>query len=116
MQKRAFAVLLPPDRVEASAQALASCWLGERREAFQDARRRAGIVREAVWIQSAPGGSLAILYLEADDVDIAFTLLKTSAEPFDIWFREQSHDVHGIALAEGFSAPELVLDFDIGTI
>lgn len=116
MQKLAFAVLLPPDQTEASAKALTSCWVGARREAFRDARRRAGVVREAVWIQTTRGGNLAIVYLEADDLDIAFTLLKTSAEPFDSWFRDHAHQIHGIALEEGFTAPVLVLDFDIDTI
>jgi hypothetical protein len=116
MQNLGFAVMLPPDQTEASAEALTSCWLGARREAFQDARRRAGIVREAVWVQSIPGGDMAIVYLEADDLDIAFTFLKTSAEPFDSWFRDHAHHVHGIALEEGFAAPTPVLDFDIRKI
>ena len=114
MQSLAFAVLLRPDQTEASVEALTSCWLGARREAFHDARRRAGIVREAVWIQSASGGDLAIVYVEADDLDIALTILGTSPEPFDSWFRDHAHHVHGIAWEEGFTAPGLVLDFDIG--
>jgi hypothetical protein len=116
MQNLAFAVLLPPDQTEATVETLTSCWRGARKEAFQDARRRAGIVREAVWIQSAPGAELAIVYLEADDLDIAFTFLKTSADPFDNWFRDHAHHVHGIALEEGFTAPQQLLDFDIGKI
>lgn len=116
MHRLAFAVPLPPDQTEASVDALISCWRGERRESFRDARRRAGIVREAVWIQSAPGGNLAIVYLEADDLDVAFTILGTSPEPFDSWFRDQARHVHAIVWSKGFTAPELVLDFDIGTL
>ncbi len=116
MQSLAFAVLLPPDQTEASVDALTSCWRGARRESFRDARRRAGILREAVWIQTAPGGDLAIVYLKADDLDVAFTILRTSAEPFDSWFRDHARHVHGSVWSEGFTAPELVLDFDIGTI
>jgi hypothetical protein len=116
MQSIAFAVLLPPDRAEANVEALTSCWVGARKEAFQDARRRAGIVREAVWIQSTPGGDLAIVYLEADDLDIAITMLGTSAEPFDCWFRDHVGEVHGIALEEVFISPDLVLDFDTNRI
>lgn len=116
MESIGFAVLLPPDRAEANVEALTSCWLGARREAFQDARRRAGIVREAVWIQSAPGGDLAIVYLEADDLGVAIRILKTSAEPFDRWFRDHVREVHGRALQEGFGAPDLVLDFDSNRI
>ena len=78
--------------------------------------RRAGIVREAVWIQPGPGGDVALVYLEADDLATAFTVLGTSAEPFDRWFRDHVGQVHGIALGEGFTAPELVLDFDASKV
>src|SRR5215468_1279037 len=44
----------------------------------------AGIIREAVWIQPAPGGDIAVVYLEADDLATAFTIVGTSAEPFDV--------------------------------
>ena len=91
---------------------LASCWSGVRK----DARRRAGIIRETVWIQPAPGGDVAVIYLEADDLAAAFTIWGTSAEPFDRRFRDHVRQVHGIALDDGFTAPELVLDFDTSRI
>ena len=116
MQSVAFAVRLLPGQAEAVRVALASCQAGARKEAYQDARRRAGIIREAVWIQPAPGGDVAVVYLEADDLATAFTILGTSAEPFDRWFREQVREVHGHALEQGFTTPELVLDFDTGRI
>ena len=112
----AFAVPLLPGQAEADRMALASCQAGARREAHQDARRRAGIIREAVWIQPAPGRDVAVVYLEADDLAAASTTLGTSAEPFDRWFRGHVRQVHGIALEEGFPTPELVLDFDTGRI
>jgi hypothetical protein len=116
MRSLAFAVALLPGQTEANVAALTSCWVGARKAAYQDARRRAGILRESVWFQPTPGGDLAIVYLEADDVDTAFTILGTSAEPFDRWFRDHARHVHGIAWQEGFTAPELVLDFDINNI
>jgi hypothetical protein len=116
MEKLAFVALLAPDQRAATVEALASCWRGTKREAFRDARRRAGIVREAIWIQPTAGGDLAIVYLEADDLDVALTILTTSDEPFDRWLRERSHHVHGVVEGEGFTAPVLVLDFDIGTV
>jgi hypothetical protein len=112
----AFAVRLLPGQAEAVRSALASCQAGARKEAYQDARRRAGIVREAVWIQPTPGGDVAVVYLEADDLATALTILGTSAEPFDRWFRDHVRQVHGIALEEEFTAPELVLDFDTSRI
>jgi len=116
MQSVGFAVRLLPGQAEAHRIALASCWSGARKEAYQDARRRAGIIREAVWIQPGPGGDIAVVYLEADDLAAAFTIVETSAEPFDRWFRGHARQVHGIALDEGFTAPELVLDFDTSRI
>jgi hypothetical protein len=83
---------------------------------YQDARHSAGIIREAVWIQPAPGGDVAVVYLEADDLAAAFTILGTSAEPFDRWFRGHVRQVHGVALEDGFTAPELVLDYGISRI
>jgi hypothetical protein len=112
----AFAVPLLPGQAEADRIALASCQAGARKEAHQDARRRAGIIREAVWIQPTPGGDVAVVYLEADDLAAAFTTWGTSAEPFDRWFRGHVRQVHGVALEEGFPTPELVLDFDTGRI
>jgi hypothetical protein len=116
MQCVAFAIPLLPGQTEANRIALASCWEGPRKEAFQDARRHAGVVREAVWIQPARRGDLSVVYLEADDLAAAFTRLGTSHEPFDRWFRDHVRQVHGIALEDGFNAPELVLDFDVNRI
>src|SRR5262249_61113103 len=82
MQSVGFAVRLLPGQAEAHRIALASCWSGARKEAYQDARRRAGIIREAVWIQPGPGGDIAVVYLEADDLATAFPIVGTSEEPF----------------------------------
>jgi hypothetical protein len=116
MQSVAFAVALLPGQTEAVQVALASCQAGARKESYQDARRRAGIVREAVWIQPGPGRDVAVVYLEADELAAAFTIVGTSAEPFDRWFRDHAGQVHGIAMDDGFTAPELVLDFDTSRI
>jgi hypothetical protein len=116
VQSVAFAVRLLPGQAEVVRITLASCQAGARKEAYQDARRRAGIIREAVWIQPAPGEDVAVVYLEADDLATAFTIVGTSAEPFDRWFRGHAGQVYGIALDDGFTAPELVLDFGTSTI
>jgi hypothetical protein len=109
----AFTVPLLAGQTDAERVALESCWLGPRREAFQDARRRAGITREAVWIQTTPTGDVAVIYLEADDLGAALALLGSSAEPFDRWFRGHARQVHGVAWGHQLPDVELVLDFDI---
>jgi hypothetical protein len=116
MQSLAFTRPLLVGQTDSNRTDLASCWVGSRKEAYQDARRGAGIVREAVWIQRVHGGDLAVVYLEADDLESAFRILATSPEPFDRWFRDHVRRVHGVALDAGFTPPELVLDFDINRI
>jgi hypothetical protein len=65
-----------------------------------------------VWIQSTPMGDMAVVLIEAADLDKAFATLATSDEPFDRWFRDQIRDVHGISLEDGMPLPEQVLHFD----
>jgi hypothetical protein len=108
-----LAIPVLPGRTDLDRDALASCWRGDRRAAYEDARRRAGITKEAVWIQTIPTGDLAVVYLEADDLDAAFGVLGGSVAPFDQWFRDHVRDVHGVSLA-GVPLPELLLDYDGG--
>ena len=106
-----FVAPLLPGKTDADRVAMLSCWNGERRAAYEDARRRVGVTRESVWIQSTPMGDVAVIYLEADDLEVAFKAMGESDEPFDRWFREHVLDVHGIALEQGFPPPEQILEF-----
>jgi hypothetical protein len=107
----AFAAPLLPGMAELDRDVMQSFQTGERKTDYEEARRRAGITRESVWIQTTPAGDLAIIYLEADDLAAAFTTLGKSNEPFDQWFRDHVQRVHGFSLADDFHAPEPVLDF-----
>lgn len=107
-----FAIPVLPGKTDLDRDALASCWRGDRRAAYEDARRRAGITKEAVWIQAIRTGDLAVFYLEADDLDAAFGVLGGSVAPFDQWFREHLQEVHGIELTNDVPVPELLLDYD----
>jgi hypothetical protein len=108
-----FVVPILPGKTETDRTAMTSCWRGERSAAHEQSRRGLGITREAVWIQATPGGDLAIVYLEADDLQVAFKGMATSQKPFDCWFREYIRDVHGIDLEDGFPPPDQVLDFRV---
>lgn len=106
-----FVLPLLPGKTEADRAALAACWTGDRQAGFAESRRRHGITRETVWIQSTPGGDVAVICIEAEDLGAAVGGLATSDHPFDRWFREHVRDVHGIALEDGFAPPQLELDF-----
>jgi hypothetical protein len=85
---------------------------GPRKAELQESRRRLGITREAGWHQQTPQGTLAIIYIEADDPQRVFQGIATSTEPFDQWFRERAMEVHGVDLTQPMPGPlsEPVLD------
>lgn len=111
MPSIAFAAPILPGKTEQDREDMRSCAHGERQAAYEASRVRHGIVRESVWIQATPDVDLAVVYIEADDLPAAFAGLGSSQEPFDVWFREQVRDVHGINLEDGFPPPEQILDF-----
>jgi hypothetical protein len=88
---------------------------GERRAAYEASRERHGITREASWIQPTPMGDLTIVYIEADDLEAMFDGLGSSQDPFDVWFREQTREVHGINIEDGVPSPEQILTFEAHT-
>jgi hypothetical protein len=111
MQTIGFVAPLLPGKTEADRAAMISCWKGERRQAYETARRNLGITREAVFIQSTPGGDVAVVYMEAEDIESALKGMATSDDTFDRWFRDHVRDVHGINVEDGFPPPEQVMDY-----
>lgn len=111
MQTIAFATPILPGKTEADREAMAACSSGDRQAEHRASRKRAGIEREAAWIQSTPGGDITVVVIEAPDVQAAMGSLATSDDPFDRWFREHIKDTHGMDLTEGFAPPEQVVDF-----
>ena len=112
MPSIAFAAPILPgkaDQVRQAAQTLAPG--GQRRAAYEASRERFGVTREMAWFQSTPMGDLLVVYIEANDLDALFAGLGSSQEPFDVWFRQQTREVHGIALEDGVPPPELTLSF-----
>jgi len=107
----AFAAPLLAGMTEVDRDAMSSFQNGERQADYEASRRRATITRETTWIQMTPMGDLAVVYMEADDLDAAFATLGSSDEPFDRWFRDHTRQVHKISLKDGFPPPEMILDY-----
>jgi len=114
MPSVAFAAPLLPGKTEKDRDDIRSCAPGgDRHAAYEASRARHGITREAVWIQRTPSEDLAVVYIEADDLQTAFAGLGSSQDAVDVWFREHVRDVHGINLEDGFPPPEQILDFRV---
>src|SRR3954453_14753781 len=106
-----LAVPLLPGTTSADREEMLSCWHGERAEDHAASRRLHGITRESVWIQSSPGGDVAVVLIESPDLAKALLGLATSQTPFDAWFRGHLLAVDGLDLADGMAVPEQILDF-----
>ena len=78
---------------------------GPRRAEYEASRRRLGWHAERVWLQTTPQGSVAVFFLEADDIERVFTGLATSTDPFDVWWREQIQQIHGMDLTQPLPGP-----------
>lgn len=84
--------------------------MGSRREEYQESRRRLGIHRESSWHQETPDGTVAVVYIEADDPGAAMAAMGSSQEPFDRWFRQRIGDIHGLGLTQPSPPPVQTLD------
>ena len=93
-----FAAPILPGKEERDREAMAEI-AGPRRQDAEAAWRRHGITRHSVWHQETPDGVLAVVFIEAEDVDAAMQGMASSDDPFDQWFRESIKEVHGIDIA-----------------
>jgi hypothetical protein len=80
---------------------------GFRQKSFEDSRQRLGITREQLALVETAFGAMAVTTLEAPDVAQALGQIIVSEHPFDVWYREQLQDLHGVNLAgyEQFAQP-----------
>lgn len=81
---------------------------GSRQQMYIDSRRRLGITYERLALVETSFGSTAVTTIEASDIGRAFYQITVSNLPFDRWYREHVHEIHGINLAgyEQFVMPE----------
>ena len=99
-----FVVPILPGQEEADRH-LFEALTGPRRAEYEASRRRLGWHAERVWHQVTPQGTVAVVYLEADDIMQVFTGLATSTDPFDVWWREQIQQIHGLDLTQPLPGP-----------
>lgn len=68
---------------------------GPRRAEWAQSQRRRGVEREAIWLLHGGAGVTVCYLVEAAEPRAARHALRTSADPFDTWFRERWDEVHG---------------------
>jgi hypothetical protein len=72
---------------------------GFRRKPYEASRYRLGITHERLALVETAFGATAVTTLEAPDVAQALGEIIISELPFDIWYREQLQELHGVNLA-----------------
>jgi hypothetical protein len=80
---------------------------GSRRKPYEASRQHLGISRERLALVETAFGATAVTTLEASNVDQALGQIIASDLPFDVWYRERLHELHGINLTgyEQFAQP-----------
>jgi hypothetical protein len=61
---------------------------GPRNAAYKESRRKHGIKREHVSLQSTPMGDLVVVHMEAPDQQSVMRAMMEGTSDFDTWFRE----------------------------
>jgi len=91
---------------------------------YEASRQRLGITRERLALVESTFGSAAVNTFEAPNVNQALGQIIASLLPFDIWYREQLQELHGVNLAgyEQFAQPmplphnqELLFEWTLNT-
>jgi hypothetical protein len=112
MAEIVFALPVVPGKEELDHAAFAEME-DARREEYEAALRAAGITRHAVWHQETPDGTLALVYMQADDPGAAAAQFGSSDEAFNSWFREQMKEVHGIDISQASPQVHKVHDLEV---
>jgi hypothetical protein len=71
---------------------------GARRDDFDRAQRRCGIVFEAWYLSSLPTGDSLVVFQHSDDIARAFSIIAQSEDAFDRWFIHGLIEVTGVDL------------------
>ena len=99
MPATTFAVPVLAGRTDAWKNAITEM-KGARKAEYEESRRRMGVTREVVSLQSTPQGDVVVVFLEATDPTAVVAKYLASDAPFDRWFADTVlKGVHGIGTA-----------------
>lgn len=112
MASVAFAAPILPGKLEAWKQFNYEI-NGLRRKEFEAQQKRVGITRQRVWLQHTPAGDMALIVQEGEEPQKAMEILGASDDEFDVWFKGQVKDIHGLDLSQSLPGPlsELCIDY-----
>lgn len=95
MECISFFVPILPGKLEAW-KAFTKEGAGPRLEEHIRSRKRLGITREVAALVQTPQGDFTSVFIEAEDLAKVFHAIATSDDPYDVWFRESTAEIHGL--------------------
>ena len=86
---------------------------GPRRAEHDASRRRLGVTREVASLMQTPQGDFVCVFHEADDLAVVFRGLAESQNPYDMWFRDNLVELHGVTpeMLQGPPPATLYIDY-----
>jgi hypothetical protein len=105
----AFAAPLLPGKTDAWRQWIAEM-NGPRSAELADFNTRHGLTRHAAWLQQTPQGDLVAVIHEGPGAEELLRKVGTSDDEFDVWFRDNVQELHGIDFSNPPPLPEPGLD------
>jgi hypothetical protein len=71
---------------------------GARQQDYDRSEQRLGITKEIAWVAPIDGGSAAVIYIESENFEQAFSHFVQSQDEFDLWFKQRVLDISGLDL------------------
>lgn len=110
MAEFSFVAPILKGKTEAWRQAVAEI-NGPRRAAYKESRKKHGITREHVTLQTTPMGDFVVVHIEGPEQSVVGAMMQSTGE-FDTWFRDTVLiGVHGFD-PKGPPPPPLVVMLD----
>ena len=109
----AIAVPILPGKLEMWKEWAASL-KGDKKQEWEDFNKRYNLTRHRSWLQANPdGGHLVIVLNEGPGADGFMPSLGQSSHAFDVSFRDNIKEVHGMDVTQPppGPAPELTVDY-----
>ena len=104
MKTIAFAVPILPGKTE-QWKSFADEIVGAKRTAFEHSQKELGLTAENWYLQRTPQGDMAIVYMEGDDPAASLAEMGKSKGDFEVWFKEQALEIHGIDFNQPMPGP-----------
>jgi hypothetical protein len=70
----------------------------QRQEEYDRSERQLGISKEIAWSAKTDSGTFAVVYIQSENFDAAFSQFVQSREDFDMWFKSRVLDISGLDL------------------